>query len=69
MLVHEKIREFYKGFNPDAHPMAILCSVVGALSSFIHDTIDISIPKQRELAAIKLIAKMPALAAMSYRTS
>ena len=45
MLVHEKIKEFYRGFNPDAHPMAIMCSVVGALSSFIHDSIDISIPK------------------------
>ena len=68
MLVHEKIKDFYKGFNPNAHPMAIMCGVVGALSSFFNET-DISDSKQRELAAIKLIAKFPTLAAIAFRTS
>ena len=69
MLVHEKIKDFYKGFESDAHPMAIMCGVVGALSSFFHDTLDIKNPKQREITAIKLIAKFPTLAAISFRTS
>lgn len=69
MLVHEKIKDFYKGFESDAHPMAIMCGVVGALSSFFHDNMDIKNPKQREITAIKLIAKFPTLAAISFRTS
>lgn len=69
MIVHEKLLDFYKGFTVDAHPMAIMCSVVGALSSFIHNTMDIKDPIQRELSAIKLIAKMPIIAAISFRTS
>lgn len=69
MLVHEKIKDFYKGFESDAHPMAIMCGVVGALSSFFHDNLDIKNPKQREITAIKLIAKFPTLAAISFRTS
>jgi citrate synthase len=69
MIIHEKLLDFYKGFTVNAHPMAILCSVVGALSSFIHNTLDIKDPVQRELSAIKLIAKMPVIAAISFRTS
>ena len=69
MIIHEKLLDFYKGFTVNAHPMAILCSVVGALSSFIHNTLDIRDPIQRELSAIKLIAKMPVIAAISFRTS
>lgn len=69
MIIHEKLLDFYKGFTVNAHPMAILCSVVGALSSFIHNTLDIKDPIQRELSAIKLIAKMPVIAAISFRTS
>ena len=53
----------------NSHPMAIMCSVVGALSSFIHNTLDIRDPMQRELSAIKLIAKMPVIAAIAFRTS
>lgn len=68
MLVHEKLKDFYKGFNPNAHPMSIMCGVVGALSSFFHE-IDITDAKQREAVAIKLIAKFPTLAAISFRTS
>jgi citrate synthase len=69
MIIHEKLLDFYKGFTVDAHPMAILCSVVGALSSFIHNTLDVKDPIQRELSAIKMIAKMPVIAAISFRTS
>ena len=68
MLVHEKIKDFYKGFEANAHPMAIMCGVVGALSSFF-DSLDIKNDRQREITAIKLIAKFPTLAAISYRTS
>ena len=69
MLVHEKIKDFYKGFESDAHPMAIMCGVVGALASFFHEHIDIKNHQQREKIAIKLIAKFPTLAAISFRTS
>lgn len=69
MLVHEKLKDFFKGFNPKAHPMAIMCSVIGAMSSFIHDGLDIEDPKEREKVAIQLIAKFPTLAAFSFRTS
>jgi len=69
MLVHEKLKDFFKGFNPKAHPMAIMCSVIGALSSFVHEGLDIDDPKEREKVAIQLIAKFPTLAAFSFRTS
>lgn len=69
MLVHEKLKDFFKGFNPKAHPMAIMCSVIGALSSFAHDGLDIEDPKEREKVAVQLIAKFPTLAAFSFRTS
>lgn len=69
MLVHEKIKDFYKGFSFNAHPMSIMCGVVGALSSFYHESSDIKDPRQRELSAIKLIAKMPTLTAIAFRTS
>ncbi|CDW85790.1 citrate synthase [Stylonychia lemnae] len=69
MLVHEKIKDFYKGFSPNAHPMSIMCGIVGGLSSFYHEAVDVTDPKQREQYAIKLIAKMPTLAAIAFRTS
>jgi len=69
MLVHEKVKDFYKGFSPNAHPMSIMCGIVGGLSSFYHETIDVTDPKTREQYAIKLIAQMPTLAAISFRTS
>lgn len=68
MLVHEKVKDFYKGFSLNAHPMSIMCGVVGALSSF-HETVDVTDAYQREQHAIKLIAKMPTLAAIAFRTS
>ena len=68
-MVHEQIRTFYNGFRRDAHPMAIMCGVVGALSAFYHDSTDISDPYHRTVAAYRLIAKMPTIAAMSYKFS
>lgn len=69
MYIHEKILDFYKGFSFNAHPMSIMCSVVAGLSSFLHNTLDIKDSFQRELSAIKLIAKMPVLAAIAFRTN
>ena len=68
-MVHEQLRNFFAGFRRDAHPMAILCGVVGALSSFYHDSTDINDPYQRMVASRRLIAKMPTLAAMAYKYS
>lgn len=68
-LVHEQIREFFLGFPRTSHPMAILCGVVGALSAFYHDALNINNPEHRDIAALRLIAKMPTLAAMAYKYS
>lgn len=68
-MVHDQIRTFFNGFRRDAHPMAIMCGVVGALSAFYHDSLEISDKQHREVAAFRLIAKMPTLAAMSYKFS
>lgn len=68
-MVHEQMRNFFSGFRRDAHPMATLVGVVGALSAFYHDSLDISDPDQREVAAIRLIAKLPTIAAMAYKYS
>ena len=68
-LVHEKLVHFFHGFLPDAHPMAMLCGVVGALSSFYHSDLDIEDPAQRKRSAHRLIAKMPTIAAMAYKYS
>jgi citrate synthase len=68
-MVHEQMIRFYSGFRRDAHPMAVMVGVVGALSAFYHDSIDIKDPAQREIASIRLIAKMPTLAAMTYKYS
>jgi len=68
-MVHSKLIEFYKGFRYNAHPMAIMCAVVGALSSFYHDQMDFRNLDHRLLSAYRIIAKMPTLAAMAYKTS
>jgi citrate synthase len=68
-MVHEQISTFFRGFRRDAHPMAILCGVTGALSAFYHDSTDINDEKQRMIASRRLIAKMPTLAAMAYKYS
>ncbi|MZR13059.1 citrate (Si)-synthase [Maritimibacter sp. DP07] len=66
-MVHEQMTKFYSGFRRDAHPMAIMVGVVGAMSAFYHDSTDISDPWQREVASIRMIAKMPTIAAMAYK--
>lgn len=68
-LLHEQMHFFYRGFRRDAHPMAIMCGVVAALSAFYHDSLDIWDPEQRELSAHRLIAKIGTLAAMTYKYS
>jgi citrate synthase len=68
-MIHEQLIKFYSGFRRDAHPMAIMCGVVGALSAFYHDSLDIRKEEHRDMASFRLIAKMPTLAAMSYKYS
>ncbi len=66
-MVHEQLSRFYSGFRRDAHPMAVMCGVVGALSAFYHDSIDINDAKSREISAFRLIAKLPTITAMTYK--
>ncbi len=66
-MLHEQIREFYNGFRRDAHPMAVMCGVVGALSAFYHDSLDITNPEHRRISAFRLIAKMPTIAAWAHK--
>ncbi len=68
-MVHEQMTRFFTGFRRDAHPMAVMCGSVGALSAFYHDSTDIHDPQQRIIASHRLIAKMPTLAAMAYKYS
>jgi len=66
-MMHEAMKTFLGGFRHDAHPMAMLCGMVGSLSAFYHDTLDLADPEQRRLAAVRLIAKVPTIAAACYR--
>ena len=68
-MVHEQLGRFYSGFRRDAHPMAVLCGVVGALSAFYHDSINIHDARDREISAFRLIAKLPTITAMTYKYS
>lgn len=68
-MVHDQLTNFFKGFRRDAHPMAIMVGVVGALSAFYHDTLDIRTKKDREISAIRLIAKVPTIVAMCHKYS
>jgi citrate synthase len=68
-MVHEQLSRLYQGFRRDAHPMAVLCGVVGALSAFYHDSIDIHDARSREISAFRLIAKLPTITAMTYKYS
>jgi citrate synthase len=68
-MIHEQLRDLFSGFRRDAHPMAVMCGVVGALSAFYHDSTDINDPYQRMVASRRLIAKMPTIAAMAYKYS
>ena len=68
-MLHEQIHMFFRGFRRDSHPMATMVGVVGAMSAFYHDSLDINDPWQREVAAIRMIAKLPTIAAMAYKYS
>ena len=68
-MVHEQMHNFFRGFRRDSHPMATMVGVVGAMSAFYHDSTDVNDPWQREVAAIRLIAKLPSIAAMAYKYS
>ena len=68
-MVHEQMHYFFRGFRRDAHPMATMVGVVGAMSAFYHDSTDVNDPWQREVAAIRMIAKIPTIAAMAYKYS
>ncbi len=68
-MIHEQMHNFFRGFRRDAHPMATMVGVVGAMSAFYHDSLDIHSERQREIAAFRLIAKMPTIAAMAYKYS
>lgn len=68
-MIHEQITRLFHGFRRDSHPMAVLCGVTGALAAFYHDSLDISIERHREIAAYRLLSKMPTVAAMCYKYS
>ena len=68
-MVHDQMNNFFRGFRRDAHPMAVMCGVVGAMAAFYHDSTDINDPHQRLVASHRLIAKMPTIAAMTYKYS
>ena len=68
-MIHEQMHNFFRGFRRDAHPMATMVGVVGAMSAFYHDSTDINNPREREIASHRLIAKMPTIAAMAYKYS
>ena len=68
-MVNEQMKSFLNGFRRDAHPMAVMCGMVGALSAFYHDSLDINNAKHREISATRLISKMPTIAAMVYKYS
>src|ERR1700742_4599928 len=68
-MVHEQMSRFFQGFRRDAHPMSVMVACVGALAAFYHDSTDITDPQQREIASIRMIAKVPTLAAMAYKYS
>ena len=68
-MVHEQLHNFFRGFRRDSHPMATMVGVVGAMSAFYHDSLDINDPWQREVAAIRMVAKLPTIAAMAYKYS
>ncbi|MGZ0189489.1 MAG: citrate synthase [Alphaproteobacteria bacterium] len=66
-MVHDQINNFFRGFRRDAHPMSVMCGVVGGLAAFYHDSLDIENPWHRTVASYRLIAKMPTIAAMAYK--
>lgn len=68
-MLHEQIHHLFRGFRRDSHPMAVMCGVTGALAAFYHDAMDVNIERHREIAAFRLLSKMPTMAAMCYKYS
>ncbi len=68
-MVHEQMHLFFRGFRRDAHPMAVVCAAVGAMAAFYHDSTDINSEQQREIASIRMVAKIPTIVAMAYKYS
>lgn len=68
-MIHEQITRLFNGFRRDSHPMAVMCGVVGALAAFYHDSLDVNIERHRQIAAFRLLSKMPTVAAMCYKYS
>lgn len=68
-MIHEQITRLFHGFRRDSHPMAVMCGVTGALAAFYHDSLDVNVERHREIAAFRLLSKMPTLAAMCYKYS
>ncbi|MXP67539.1 citrate synthase [Pantoea sp. Aalb] len=68
-MIHEQITRLFHGFRRDSHPMAVMCGVTGALAAFYHDSLDVNIERHREIAAFRLLSKMPTMAAMCYKYS
>jgi len=66
-MLHDQMSRFYQGFRRDAHPMAVMCGTIGALSAFYHDHLDVNLPEDRELSMFRLVSKVPTIAAMSYK--
>jgi len=66
-MVHDQMVRFFTGFRRDAHPMAVMVGVVGALSAFYHDSLDINNPQHREISAMRMLAKVPTIAAMAHK--
>ena len=68
-MIHEQITRLFHAFRRDSHPMAVMCGITGALAAFYHDSLDVNNPRHREIAAFRLLSKMPTMAAMCYKYS
>jgi citrate synthase len=68
-MIHEQITRLFHAFRRDSHPMAVMCGITGALAAFYHDSLDVNNPRHREIAAYRLLSKMPTMAAMCYKYS
>ena len=66
-MIHEQITRLFHAFRRDSHPMAVMCGITGALAAFYHDSLDVNNPRHREIAAFRLLSKMPTMAAMCYK--
>ena len=68
-MIHEQITRLFHAFRRDSHPMAVMCGITGALAAFYHDSLDVNNPRHRDIAAFRLLSKMPTMAAMCYKYS